>query len=71
MKASEFRERSTSELKGLEKDMTRELWKARLNNYTNQLDKSSEIQRLRRSIACVKTILTQRERQTPSESSKE
>jgi large subunit ribosomal protein L29 len=71
MKASEFRERTTAELKGLEKDMTRELWKARLNNFTNQLDKSSEIKRLRRSIACVKTILTQRERQTPAESSKE
>ncbi|MBN1656004.1 MAG: 50S ribosomal protein L29 [Deltaproteobacteria bacterium] len=71
MKASEFRERSTSELKGLERDLARELWKARFDNYTNQLDNSSKIKRLRRNIACVKTILTERERQVTSAASKE
>lgn len=63
MKASEYRERSTDELHNLEKEMTRELWKARIDNHTNQLDDTSKIKRLRRNIACVKTLLTERERQ--------
>jgi large subunit ribosomal protein L29 len=71
MKASEFRERSTSELKGLEQELARELWKARFDNYTNQLDNTSKIKRLRRNIACVKTILTERERLVQSRPSKE
>ncbi len=67
MKAAEFRERTTNELAGLERDLTRELWKARFDNFTNQLDDTSKIRRLRRNIACIKTILTERERQSGSE----
>jgi len=61
MKASGFRERSTSELEQLEAELRRELWKARFDNYTHQLDDTSKIRRLRRNIACVKTILTERQ----------
>ena len=61
MKAAGFRERSTSELEQLEVEMRRELWKARFDNYTHQLDDTSKIRRLRRNIACVKTILTERQ----------
>ena len=60
MKAAGFRERSTSELEQLEVEMRRELWKARFDNFTHQLDDTSKITRLRRNIACVKTILTER-----------
>ena len=70
MKANEFRERSTNELQQLEKELTRDLWKARFDNYTNQLDDTSKIKRLRRNIACVKTILSERELQTSMTRSK-
>ncbi len=62
MKAAGFRERSTSELEQLENELRRELWKARFDNYTHQLDDTSKIRRLRRNIACVKTILTERQK---------
>lgn len=60
MKASEIRERSTDELETLEKDLVRELWQARFDNHTNQLDDTAKVRRLRRDIARVKTIRTQR-----------
>jgi large subunit ribosomal protein L29 len=60
MKTEDIRERSTEELDVLEGDLRRQLWKARFDNHTNQLDDTSSIQKLRRDLARVKTILTQR-----------
>ena len=40
--------------------MTRELWKTRMDNHTNQLDDTAKIRRLRRDIARVKTLLVER-----------
>ena len=60
MKIAELREQSTDELKEHERDMTRELWKTRMDNHTNQLDDTAKIRRLRRDIARVKTLLTER-----------
>lgn len=62
MKASGFRERGTSELEQLELELRRELWKARFDNHTHQLDDTSKIKKLKRNIACIKTILTERQR---------
>ena len=61
MKAKEMRERSVGELQGMEKDLTRELWKTRFTNFTNQLDDTAKLRRLRREIARIKTILRERE----------
>jgi large subunit ribosomal protein L29 len=61
VKITEARERGTDELRNMEKDLTRELWQARLDNHTNQLDDTAKIRRLRRSIAQIKTVLTERE----------
>ncbi len=61
MKAAEVRERSTDELKALIDDLRRQIWKSRFDNHTNALDDTSKIKRLRRDLARVKTILTQRE----------
>ena len=36
-------------------ELTRELWKARFSNFTNQLDDTAKIRRLRREIARIKT----------------
>lgn len=61
MKAAEVRERTTEDLENLEKELARDLFKARIQNHTNQLQSNAEIGKLRRDIARVKTILRQRE----------
>lgn len=60
MKAAEVREKTTEELETLESELTRELWKSRFENHTNQLDDTDKLRRLRRDIARVKTIVAQR-----------
>ena len=71
MKAAGFRDRTTSELEQLEAESRRELWKARFDNYTHQLDDTSKIKRLRRNIARIKTILNQRQRTEQAAQTKE
>lgn len=60
MKNSDLRERSAGDLAELEAELARDLWKSRFANYTNQLDDTAKIRRLRRQIARVKTIITQK-----------
>ena len=60
MKPSDIREKSQEELTGFESELRRQLWKARFDNHTNQLDDTASIRKLRRDLARVKTILTQR-----------
>ena len=62
MKNSELRERSAGDLVVHESELARDLWKARFGNFTNQLDDTAKIKRLRRQIARVKTIITQKQR---------
>jgi len=59
MKASEMREKTASELVEMERDLARELWNARFQNFTNQLDNTSKIGRVRRDLARIKTIMTE------------
>jgi len=61
MKTSELRERSVGDLRVLESEIARDLWKARFSNFTNQLDDTAKIRRLRRQVARVKTIITQKQ----------
>lgn len=60
---SDLREKQTEELENLESDLRRALWKARFDNFTNQLDDTARIKKLRRGVARVKTLLTQRNAQ--------
>jgi len=60
VKASELRDETNDELKERERDLTRELWKTRMDNYTNQLDDTAKIRRIRRDIARIKTLLVER-----------
>jgi large subunit ribosomal protein L29 len=60
VKPSELREKTNDELNELEQSMTRELWKSRFSNYSNQLDDTDKVRRLRRDIARVKTLLAER-----------
>jgi large subunit ribosomal protein L29 len=68
VKANDIRERTTEELRELEKELSKKLWKARFDNHTNQLDDTSEIPKIRRDIARVKTILVERAKQSASAS---
>lgn len=63
MNNQELREQTVDELKERERDLTRELWQAKMDNYTNQLDDTAKIKRLRRDIARTKTLLTEKQRQ--------
>jgi large subunit ribosomal protein L29 len=62
MKITELRERSAGDLVVQEAELARDLWKARFQNYTNQLDDTAKIRRLRKQIARVKTIITQKQK---------
>ena len=63
MKAKDLKDRSASELETMSQELTRELWKARFSNFTNQLDDTAKLRRLRRDIARIKTSITQKARQ--------
>lgn len=60
MKPSELKDKSIDELVELEKSTARELWQSKFSNYSNQLDDTDKIRRLRRDVARVKTVLTQK-----------
>jgi large subunit ribosomal protein L29 len=60
VKADDLRELSDDELREKERDLRRELWETRFQNYTNQLDDTAKIRRTRRDIARVQTLLAQR-----------
>lgn len=60
MKVSEMRERTTTELRELLEENKRNLWRARFDNHANQLDDTSRIGKLRRDLARLNTIITQR-----------
>lgn len=61
MKAAEIREKSSDELKTLDGDLRKELFKIRIQNHTNQLDSTAKLRKLKRDIARIATVLTQRE----------
>lgn len=60
MKTADLREKTAEELLELEATMRRDLFKSRFSNYSNQLDDTDQIRRLRRDIARVKTVVTER-----------
>ena len=61
MKAAEIREKSSDELKTLDGELRKELFKVRIQNHTNQLDSTAKLQKLKRDIARIATVLTQRD----------
>jgi len=61
-KSKELRERTSEDLAQLVKELERDLWKSRFDNHTNQLDDTAKVSRLRKDVARVKTILSERTR---------
>ena len=64
MKARELREKTDAELAEMKRDLLRDRWNARFSNFTNQLDDTAKIGRIRREIARVTTIVAQRADET-------
>lgn len=60
MKAKDLRERSVEDLRELEKSLTADTFQNRFKNFTNRLDDTSVINKTKRDLARVKTILAQR-----------
>lgn len=60
MKAQELRNKSVAELKAELLALLKEQFGLRMQNATGQLTKNSEISRVRRSIARVRTLLTEK-----------
>lgn len=60
MKASELRQKSVEELKKLENELLREGFNLQMQKATGQLSKPDQIKKVRREIARVNTILTEK-----------
>ena len=61
MKAKDLRERTQDDLRDLEKSLAKDVFQARFKNFTNRLDDTSTINKTRRDLARVKTLLRQME----------
>jgi len=61
MKASEIRELTTEEIVARIQEDEEELGRLRLNHAISSIERPSEIQQLRRTVARLKTILHERE----------
>jgi large subunit ribosomal protein L29 len=59
MKAKDLRERSVEDLRELEKSLQKDTFTHRFKNFTNRLDDTSLINKTKRDLARVKTILAQ------------
>ena len=60
MDVSELRECTDERLLELEKTLRRQIFDARIKNFTNQLDDTASIRRARKDLARVKTLLSER-----------
>jgi large subunit ribosomal protein L29 len=60
MKASELRQKSNEELGTLLLDLSREQFNLRMQKSTGQLANSAQVRKVRRDIARVHTILTEK-----------
>jgi len=60
MKATELNEKSVEELNAELLNLLREQFNLRMQHSTGQLEKTDQLKKVRRNIARVKTILTQK-----------
>ncbi len=61
MKAKDLRDRTTEDLRELDKRLTADLFQYRFKNFTNRLDDTSLVKKTRRDVARVRTVLAERE----------
>ncbi len=63
MEINELRDCTVERLNDLETNLRRQIFEARIKNFTNQLDDTDSIRRARRDLARVKTIINERFRE--------
>ena len=63
MKVSKLREKSIEELRNEEHDLYSQLFKLRLQKATGQLNNTSRITQVRKTLARVKTLVTEKQKQ--------
>ena len=68
MKVSEIRERGSEELRILLEEMSEDLYKQRIEHALDQLKQTHRLKELRRNIARIKTVLSERSSQSASTS---
>ncbi|MEI7958472.1 MAG: 50S ribosomal protein L29 [Verrucomicrobiota bacterium] len=64
MKIKEIKELSVDELQARKRELNKEGFNLRLQQQTGQLEKPSQIRSIRREIARIETVLSQRSAQT-------
>ena len=64
MKIKEIKELSVDELQARNRELNQESFNLRLQQQTGQLEKPSQIRQIRREIARIQTVLSQRSGQT-------
>ncbi len=64
MKIKEIKELSVDELQARKRELNKEGFNLRLQQQTGQLEKPSQIRSIRREIARINTVLSQRSAQT-------
>ena len=62
MKAKELRQKSVAELESLMGELSREQFNLRMQKAAGQLSKPDQIKKVRRDIARINTIITEKER---------
>jgi large subunit ribosomal protein L29 len=61
MKASKLREMSIEELTNEREELSKQLFQLRLQKATGQLDNTGKIQQIRKDLARVETVITEKE----------
>jgi len=69
MKASDLRTKSDDELKQQLVDLKKEAFNLRFRRATGELENTAEVRRVRRDVARIKTIMTQRQSQAAAQAS--
>ena len=62
MKTTELREKSVDELNARERDLNEQLFKLRFQRATGRIENPNKIREVRREIARIKTLLSERSR---------
>ncbi len=60
MKAHELREQSLKELEGIEREKAEELMQLKIKLSMRQLDNPLQVRELRRDVAVIKTVITEK-----------
>ena len=63
MKASKLREMSLEELSNERQELSKQLFQLRLQKATGQLDNTGKIRQIRKDLARLETVVTEKEKQ--------